>query len=103
MSKLPSQNVTIRDLTTFTRMDNVFTGVPIATIINSKTGKFERTRLNNFDDLITYYCTGSAITQKDDVTIQCIGALLNYSPVDVIRVGSSKLKIGKNQTKHSFL
>lgn len=95
MSKLPNQKTTIRDMSQFTNIGDGISGLNVATIINAKTGPMERMTLTSFDDLVNYYCTGSAITQKDDITIQCLGALLNTSAVDVIRVGSSKLKVGK--------
>ena len=95
MSKLPSQKTTIRDMSQYTNIGDGISGINVATIINAKTGPMERMTLTSFDDLVNYYCTGSAITQRDDITVQCVGAMLNTSAVDVIRVGESKLKVGK--------
>lgn len=95
MAKLPYVKTTIRDLSQFINIGDGTTSLNIATIINSKTGPMERVTLTSFDDLLNYYCTGTLFTQKDDVTVQCVGAMLNYSPVDVIRVGTSRIRVGK--------
>jgi len=45
--------------------------------------------------LISYFCTGTNIIATDDVTIQNVCALLNTSSVDVVRVGTANLRVGK--------
>lgn len=95
MALLPYSKTTIRDRSAFTGIDVGTPSVNIATVINAKTGPLDRITLTSFDDLVNYFCTGTKILSTDDQTIQCVGALLNTTTVDVIRVTTSKIRIGK--------
>jgi len=95
MATLPYTKTHIEDKTTGIMQNAGTSSVNIATIINSETGPLERVELANFNDLIDYYCTGNNISANDDNTIQCVGALLNSTSVDVVRVGSANIRVGR--------
>ena len=95
MATLPYTKTHIEDKTTGILQNAGGSSINIGTIINSETGPLERVTLDNFNDLINYYCTGSSISANDDNTIQCVGALLNSTSVDVVRVGKSNIRIGR--------
>lgn len=95
MPTLPYTKTTVVDNSAYQSSLVADTGINIATIIKADTGPMERVSLSSADDLIGYFCTGTKITAKTDQTIQCIGAMLGTTGVDVIRVGTANIKVGK--------
>lgn len=95
MATLPYQKTDVVDNSAYQSSLVADTGINIASIINADTGPMDRVTLQSSADLIKYFCTGSAITAKSDQTIQVLGAMLATGGVDVIRVGTANIKIGR--------
>jgi hypothetical protein len=71
----------------------------IGAVVNSPSGRTERVKVSNTAEFISEYLVNDSVTASDDITVQHVAKILDSSPVYVIRVDPSKVRVGYTSTK----